>query len=95
MKKIFKDLVDSFRISETGFSSRKLTAFVIVVLVIIIHAKWLMLGNLAQLEMVLTIDYAFISALFGMTTFQSLKTFGKEIDDKTTEPEKDKETEVK
>lgn len=94
MKKIFKDLVDSFSISETGFSSRKLTAFVIVVLVIIIHAKWLMLGNLAQLEMVLTIDYAFISALFGMTTFQSLKTFGKDTDT-TTEPEKDKETEVK
>ncbi len=97
MKKILKDLVDSFRMSETGFSSRKLTAFVIIVLVIIIHAKWLMLGNLSQLEMVLTIDYAFISALFGMTTFQSLKTFGKEIDDKTTEPtaEPEKETEVK
>jgi hypothetical protein len=92
MKKIFTDLVDSFRISETGFSSRKLTAFVIVVLVIIIHAKWLMLGNLSQLEMVLTIDYAFISALFGMTTFQSLKTFGKDTtEDKATEPEKEPE----
>lgn len=89
MKKFLSDVLDSFKITETGLSSRKLTAFVIVVLVIIIHVKWLMSGNLSQLEMVLTIDYAFISALFGMTTFTSIKTFGKDI--KTEEPKKDDE----
>ncbi len=95
MEKILKDLVDSFRMGGTGFSSRKLTAFVIIILVVIVHAKWLMMGNLSQLEMVLTIDYAFISALFGMTTFQALKVFGKEIpDNKTTEPEKEDESET-
>lgn len=93
MKKFFSDLLDSFKISETGLSSRKLTAFVIVVLVIIIHTKWLMMGNLSQLEMVLTIDYAFISALFGMTTFTSLKSFGSkdEKSDKTDDKTKDEE----
>lgn len=100
MKKILKELVDSFRMTESGFSSRKLTAFVIILLVIIVHIKWLMLGNLTQLEMVLTIDYAFVSALFGLTTFQALNTFGKKVDDKetsepTAEPEKEKETEIK
>lgn len=87
MKKIFNDLLDSFRINESGFSSRKLTAFVIVILIIVIHAKWLALGNLTQLEMVLTIDYAFVSALFGMTTFQSLKNFSKEQNKKEEEKE--------
>lgn len=94
MKKFLSDLLDSFKISETGLSSRKLTAFVIVILVTVIHAKWLMMGNLSQLEMVLTIDYAFISALFGMTTFTSLKSFGK--DEKSEKPdEKTKDEEVK
>lgn len=92
MKKFLSDVLDSFKITETGLSSRKLTAFVIVMLVIIIHAKWLMTGNLSQLEMVLTIDYAFISALFGMTTFTSIKTFGKDAkSEKTEEPTKDEE----
>lgn len=93
MKKFLSDILDSFKINETGLSSRKLTAFVIVVLVIIIHVKWLMIGNLTQLEMVLTIDYAFISALFGMTTFTSLKTFGKQIpkEGETTEDKKEED----
>lgn len=77
MKKNLSDLLDSFKINESGFSSRKLTAFVIVVMVIIIHAKWITMGNFSQLELVLTIDYGFISALFGMTTFQSLKSIDK------------------
>lgn len=91
MKKIFNDLYDSFKVSEIGLSSRKLTAFVIVILVIIVHVKWLMLGNLTQLEMVLTIDYAFISALFGMTTFQTLKSFNKTDSKDENEIKKDDE----
>jgi type IV secretory pathway VirB2 component (pilin) len=73
MKKILEDLLNSFKGNKEGFSSRKLTAFVLVIVVIIIHGKWLMIGNLSQLEMVLTIDYTFIAALFGMTTFSSIK----------------------
>jgi hypothetical protein len=95
MKKFLSDLLDSFKIGETGLSSRKLTAFVIVILVIIIHTKWLMTGNLSQLEMVLTIDYAFISALFGMTTFTSLKSFNSKDDKTDKSDEKTKDEEVK
>jgi len=78
MKEIFNNILKSFNNTDEGFSSRKLTAFVIVVMVIITHIKWLTLGDLSQLEMVLTIDYSFIAALFGMTTYQSLKA--KSID---------------
>jgi hypothetical protein len=82
MKKILSDLIDSFRMNEVGFSSRKLTAFVIVILVMVIHIKWIMAGNFSDIEMVLTIDYAFISALFGMTTFQNVKSSKKEDENK-------------
>jgi len=72
MKKILDDLLNSFKTNEEGFSSKKLTAFVLIVLVIIVHTKWLMIGNLTQLEMVLTIDYTFIAALFGLTTWSNI-----------------------
>ncbi len=72
MNKILDDLLNSFKTNEEGFSSRKLTAFVIVMLVIVIHVKWLMIGDLTQLEMVLTIDYTFIAALFGLTTWSNI-----------------------
>ena len=34
----------------------------------------MVLGDFSQLEMVLTIDYAFIASLFGMTTYQAMKS---------------------
>jgi len=71
--KITENLIKSLDIKEGGFSARKIVAFIIVFLVVIIHIKWLTLGNLTQLEMVLTIDYSFIAALFGMTTYHAIK----------------------
>lgn len=74
MKEIFNNVMKSFNGNAEGYSSRKLTAFVIIICVVATHIKWLTLGNLSQLEMVLTIDYGFIAALFGMTTYSALKT---------------------
>ena len=90
---ILENVLKSFNTKREGYSSRKLTAFVIVLLVIITHIKWLTLGNLAQLEMVLGIDYAFIAALFGMTTYHSLKTKGGEEGEKKKEETPDEPTE--
>ena len=78
MKEILDNIFKSFKNGKQGFSSRKLTAFIIIVLAIIIHIKWLTLGNLSQLEMVLTIDYSFIAALFGLTTYSSLNNNKKD-----------------
>jgi hypothetical protein len=76
MKQIIQKLIDSFDTTNKGFSSRKLTAFIIVSCVIAAHVKWLSLGDLTQLGEIFIIDYTFIAALFGMTTYQNLK--GKE-----------------
>lgn len=78
MKNILDDFLNSFKSNKDGFSLRKITSFMLVILVIIVHAKWLMLGNLTQLEMVLTIDYTFIAALFGMTTWSGIKNSNNE-----------------
>ena len=74
MKQIFDNILKSFKNGNEGYSSRKLTAFIITFMVIIIHIKWLTLGDFSQLDTVLTIDYSFIAALFGMTTYHSIKT---------------------
>ncbi len=78
MKKLLTDIyngiIGSLDTTDKGFSSRKLTGFAIVACVIAAHVKWLTLGDLGNLEMVLTIDYSFIAALFGMTTYSALKS---------------------
>lgn len=66
---LYESLVASLDNKNTGFSGKKLTAFAIVVCVIIAHVKWIALGNFDQLEMVLGIDYGFIAVLFGINEY--------------------------
>lgn len=68
-----KNIIDSFKMGASGLSSRKLTAFVIILCVIAAHVKWLSIGDLSQLGEVFIIDYGFVAALFGMTTYSGLK----------------------
>ena len=68
-----KNILDSFKMGNAGFSSRKLTAFTIIACIVAAHIKWLSLGDLSQLGEVLIIDYGFVAALFGMTTYSGLK----------------------
>lgn len=67
-----KDIIDSFKMGDKGFSSRKLTAFILVACIVAAHIKWIAMGDFTQLETVFLIDYGFIAALFGMTTYSSL-----------------------
>jgi hypothetical protein len=69
-----KNIIDSFKMGNAGFSSRKLTAFTIISCIVAAHVKWLSLGDLSQLGEVLIIDYGFVAALFGMTTYSGLKS---------------------
>ncbi len=78
MKDIISNLYNKFLGSldnekNKGFSGRKITAFGLVIVVIAIHIKWIVLADLGNIENILIIDYSFISALFGMTTYQSMK----------------------
>jgi hypothetical protein len=69
-----KDIIDSFKMGNAGYSSRKLTAFIVISCIVAAHVKWLSLGNLSQLGEVFIIDYGFVAALFGMTTYSGLKS---------------------
>ena len=73
MKELINKLIASFDVSNKGYSARKLTAFVIISCVVAAHVKWIALGDFTQLGEVFIIDYTFIAALFGMTTYSTLK----------------------
>jgi hypothetical protein len=69
-----RNILNSFKMGNSGFSSRKLTAFSIIACIIAAHVKWLSLGDFTQLGEVFIIDYGFVAALFGMTTYSGLKS---------------------
>lgn len=73
LKEIYEGIMGSLDTTDKGFSARKLTGFAVASAVIAAHVKWLIIGDLGNLEMVLTIDYGFIAALFGMTTYSAIK----------------------
>jgi hypothetical protein len=74
MKNILNKLISSLDTHTKGFSARKLTAFGVMICVIAAHIKWLSLADFSLLGEILLIDYAFVGALLGMTTYQNIKT---------------------
>lgn len=73
MKEIIDNILNSFNTKLSGYSGRKLSAFIIIILIILSHIKWFNDGNLNQLEMILTIDFGFVISMFGMTSFSANK----------------------
>ena len=78
MKDLIQKLMSSFDNHSKGMSSRKLSAFAVMITVIIAHIGWILNSikhdSWVQLEMVLTIDYSFITTMLGLTTYQQIKT---------------------
>jgi hypothetical protein len=74
MKNILNKLISSLDNHTKGYSARKLSALVVMLCVIAAHIKWLSLGDFSLLGEILIIDYGFVAALLGMTTYSSLKS---------------------
>ena len=78
MKEIYNKFLGSFdTVTKNSFSARKLTAFTIVVLVIVGHVIWIKNSHLKSdfslLPEILLIDYGMISVCLGLTTFENIK----------------------
>ena len=77
MKQILIDLKNnlsgSFKFDKGGYSARKLTSATIILMVVIAHSIWLkhcfVHEDFSLLSEVLIIDYGFVAALLGMTTY--------------------------
>jgi len=73
ISEIFEKLISSFDVSKKGFSARKLSAFTVVVLVVVVHLKWIKSDRWEYLAEILALDYMFVLSLFGLTTWQGNK----------------------
>ena len=81
LKFIIDNLLHSFSTNELGWSARKLTAFIITLLVIVAHVKWITScyrnSDFSLLPEILIIDFSTILTLLGLTTWERLKIFKK------------------
>lgn len=77
MKKFISDLVASLNSKDEGFSGKKLSALTVMACVVTAQVKWITLGDFSQLEMVLTINFAFIASMFGIGAYT--KTAKKDV----------------
>lgn len=73
MNKIFQDLLQSFKTGKEGFSARKLSAFVILIMSVILHIKWFKSDKWEYIAEVLFLDFSFILCCLGLAAWQSVK----------------------
>ena len=73
MKEFIKKIVSSLDTHSKGLSARKLTAFAVMTCVIAAHAMWLYKGDLTNISEIFIVDYTFVAALLGLTTYQAIK----------------------
>lgn len=73
LNELWAGIIGGFDSTDKGFSTKKLAAFTVIICIVSAHIKWIALGDFNQLELVLTIDYAFVCACFGLNTIQKIK----------------------
>jgi hypothetical protein len=74
MKQLINKILGSLDThSKNSFSARKLSAFVVMVLVIVLHVKWFKSDKWEYIAEVLALDFTFILVCLGLATWQSIK----------------------
>jgi xanthine/uracil permease len=63
----------AFEANNSGASARKLSAFAVIVLVVVTHVKWFKSDRWEYLSIVLGMDYTFILVCLGLATWQLIK----------------------
>jgi hypothetical protein len=78
MKNIISDLyngiIGSFDNKDSGFSARKVSAFVVICLVVSLHIKWFKSEQWQYIAEILFLDFTFILVCLGLATWQNIKT---------------------
>ena len=69
LREILDNLLDSFKTN----SGRQLSAFVIIIMVVVLHIKWFQSDKWEYVGEILALDFAFVSVALGMTTYEAIK----------------------
>lgn len=73
IKEILENILESFKTGKSGYSARKLAAFTIITMVVILHIKWFRSDRWEYIGEVLGMDFTFILVCLGLATWQSVK----------------------
>lgn len=73
LREILNNLLDSFKTHAGGYSARKLSAFIVIIMVISLHIKWFQSDKWEYVGEILALDFAFVSVALGMTTYEAIK----------------------
>ncbi len=73
IKEIFNNILHSLKTDKEGYSARKLSAFVIILMVVILHVKWFRSDRWEYIAEVLGFDFMFILCCLGLATWQAVK----------------------
>lgn len=79
IKEIFENILKSLTISKDGYSARKLSALLIIIMVVILHVKWFRSDRWEYIGEVLGFDFMFILCCLGLATWQSVKEKQNEL----------------
>jgi len=74
IKRITDDFLHSFNGTKRGASAKKYTAFVIVVCIVGVHVQYSLHFDVHYMLEVLIADMGFVTALFGIGTYEKAKT---------------------
>lgn len=70
---IFDGIKGSFDNTQTGYSARKVSAFVVIVMVVTLHIKWFKSEQWQYIAEILFLDYTFVLVCLGLATWQSVQ----------------------
>ena len=73
MKEYINKLVASLDNHNKGFSARKLSALLVLIMVAILHIKWFKSNQWQYIAEILALDYTFVLVCLGLTTWQLIK----------------------
>lgn len=77
LKEIVENILNSLKNNKDGYSARKLSGLIVMILVIATHVKWFNSDKWEYLGEVLAFDFTFILACLGLTTWQAVKESNK------------------
>ena len=73
LKEILENILNSFKTNAEGYSARKISAFIIMIMVVCLHIKWFRSDRWEYIGEVLGFDFMFILCCLGLATWQSVK----------------------
>lgn len=77
LKEIVENILNSLKNNKDGYSARKLSGLIVMILVIATHVKWFNSDKWEYLGEVLAFDFTFVLACLGLTTWQAVKESNK------------------